>query len=123
MLRIVGVQRNESPEREFILLQNQGSMRVNLRGHVLMSEQALDSGSLYATSHVFQDDVHIMPSAYVLLFTGCGESRWTRSKEGSNVYQAYMGQDRTIWSRLEGAIHIMHAHHVFVERDHLIMRR
>jgi hypothetical protein len=124
MLRIVGVQRNDNPEREFVLLQNQGSMRISLRGYVLMSEQAIESGSLYATSHVFQDDIQIMPSAYVLLFTGTGENRWTRTKEGCNVYQTYAGQDRAIWNRLEGALHIMHAHHIFVERgEHLAMRR
>ncbi|MFN8219574.1 MAG: hypothetical protein U0S12_05515 [Fimbriimonadales bacterium] len=125
MLRIVGIQRADTPDREFVLLQNQGSMRVNLRAYVLMSEAAVATGSLYSTSHVFSDEVHIAPGMYVLLLSGCGESKWTRTKEGMHVYQTYMNQDRPVWSRLEGPLHIMHAHHTYVERtaDVITMRR
>lgn len=125
MLRIVGLQRNENPEQEFVLLQNQGSMRINLRGYVLLSEAAVQGGSLYSSAHVFGDDISISPGMYVLLLTSSGEPRWTKTKEGIHVYQTYMGQDRVIWSRLEGPLHIMHAHHSYVERgaDTISMRR
>lgn len=117
MLRIVGVQRSDSPEQEFILLQNQGSMRVQLRGYVIMSESAIERGSMYANSHVMADEIAIPPGMYVLLFTGTGTPRWTRTKDGMHVYQTYMQQDLPVWSRTEGPLHIMHAHHTYVERS------
>ena len=41
MIRIVGIQRAERPEEEFVLLQNQGGMRLNLRGHVILTDAAV----------------------------------------------------------------------------------
>lgn len=124
MLRIVGLQRSDNPDREFVLLQNQGSMRVVLRGYVLMSESAISTGNLYSNSFVFADETAIPSGVYVLLFTGNGEPRWTRTKDGAHVFQTYIGQDRSLWSRLEGPLHIMRSHHSYSERlcDPLLVR-
>ena len=124
MLRIVGVQKDANPDKEFVLLQNQGSLKVNLRGHVVMSEAAMVSGSLYSTSHVFTEEVSIPPGQFVIAVSGTGESRWKRTKDGGNVFHAYLNQDSPIWIRLSGPIHVLSTTHTYADRpvDHLLLR-
>ena len=75
MIRIVGIQRNQSPEKEFVLLQNQGNMRLSLRGHLLLSEEAVKDGVVKENCHLFTEDTLVPAGMYVLPVTGCGESR------------------------------------------------
>jgi hypothetical protein len=72
VIRIVGLQRNESTTQEFILLQNQGSLRLSLRGHVIVSDAAIENSDLSFAAHAFNDDVQVPPGMYVLLSTGRG---------------------------------------------------
>lgn len=123
MLRIVGIQRGEHPEREFVLLQNQGSMRVVLRGLMLLSESALNRGDLKDEAFVFRDTEVIPPGLFVLLSTGCGLPHWTRTKDGTNLFQTFMGRKATVWSRSEGPLHILSTHHSYVDRRELLMLR
>lgn len=116
MLRIVGVQRNAFAEQEFVLLQNQGSMRIALRGHVVLSECAVDSGDLGGTAHAFRDDVTIPPGHYVILFSGSGVSRWARTKDGGQVYYTYMGRGDSVWQGSEGPLHVLNRVHTYAER-------
>ena len=76
MIRIVGIQRSNHPSEEFVILQNQGSLRIQLRGHVLVSELAVATGSFSAGAFIFSDDALIPAGMFVLLATGEGESRW-----------------------------------------------
>ncbi|MFZ4506214.1 MAG: hypothetical protein ACOYON_00775 [Fimbriimonas sp.] len=115
MLRIVGVQRENMPAREFLLLQNQGSMRVQLRGHLVMSDLAISCRDTGA-AHAFGDEVTILPGMFVVLFSGCGEGRFVRGKDGALVYYAYMGSNRSVWEHELGPIHLMNTQHTFVER-------
>lgn len=83
MIRIVGVQRASNPQKEFILLQNQGSLRLTLRGHLVASDQAIRNSDLAIGAHAFSDDVAIGPGMYVLLHTGvrrCAEARTSRAQ-------------------------------------------
>lgn len=123
MIRIVGVQRNEAPEREFVLLQNQGGMRINLRGHVVMSDTSVDSGNLACSAHVFADDALIPPGNYVILYSGHGESRWVRTKDGTNVYYTFMGRDTAVWEYTQGPMHVLSTHHTYVERGPALVLR
>ena len=116
MLRIVGVQRNAYAEQEFVLLQNQGSMRITLRGHVVLSDCALDSGDLGLTAHAFNDEVHVPPGMYVILFTGRGNPRWARTKDGAMVYHSYMGRDASVWHLCSGPFHVLNRVHTYAER-------
>ena len=121
MLRIVGVQKNAFAEQEFVLLQNQGSMRISLRGHVVLSECAVDSGDLGMTAHAFKDDVNVLPGMYVILFSGSGTSRWAKTKDGAMVYYSYMGKDASVWNRSAGPLHVLNRVHTYAERREALL--
>ena len=123
MIRIVGIQRNEVPEREFVLLQNQGSMRLNLRGHLVMSQSAIEGADLTMTAHAFADDVLVPPGMFVLLSTGYGEPRWAKTKDQQLVYYAFMGRAHTVWDRCSGPIHVLGTQHTFTERSPAMLLR
>ncbi|MCX7800258.1 MAG: hypothetical protein N2109_07960 [Fimbriimonadales bacterium] len=115
MIRIVGIQRSDDPNREFVLLQNQGSRRVTLRGHGVVSEQAIESGC--DAAFFPKDDVLIPPGLFVVLKTGCGQNRWGRTKDGSNVYFCHMNRLEPVWLRVRGPVHVVSTQHTFVERE------
>lgn len=113
MIRIVGVQRNAFAEQEFVLLQNQGSHRISLRGHLVLSDGAWESGDMNHQAHVFRDDVDIPPDMYVILFSGQGLPRWAQTKDGTQVYYAYMGRESSVWGQADGPLHVLHRTHSF----------
>lgn len=115
MIRIVGVQHHQSADREFILLQNQCSMRIHLKGHAVISELALMNREWAWGSHFFTDDTHIPAGMYVMLHSGNGEPYWGRSKDGSLVYHAYMERREPVWSE-SGPLHILRTQHSYAER-------
>jgi len=123
VIRIVGVQRNEMPEKEFILLQNQGSLRINLKGHVIASESAIAASDLSFAAHAFSEDTLIPPGMYVLLSTGAGEPRWTRTKDGAMLYYSYMNRPSSVWDRTSGAVHILSLQHSYVDRGPALLLR
>lgn len=123
MLRIVGLQRSEIADREFLLLQNQGSMRITLKGHAILSESALLTGDFNMGSYAFPDEVHIAPGLYVVLSTGAGVPRWARTKDGTNLYHAYMFKEQPLWSKCELPLHVMSSQHSYSERPEPIMVR
>lgn len=116
MVRIIGIQRSNTPEREFVLLQNQGTLRANLRGHVVMSEGAVEDGDLSFGAHVFKDDELIPAGMYVVLYSGHGEPRWSRTKEGAMVYYTFMNRSRSVWENTQGPLHVLSPHHTYSER-------
>lgn len=124
MLRIVGLQRASQPEQEFILLQNQGSMRVTLRGHALLGESAFVHGDLTGCSYAFSEDIQVPPGQYVILFTGTGISRWAKTKDNHMVYHVYMGRSVSTWSATSLPIHLLAPQHTYAERAEpaLLMR-
>lgn len=123
MLRIVGVHRHDAAEKEFVLLQNQGSMRVNLRGHALVSESAFDGAHLCEVSHTFCDEVYISPGLYVVLYSGPGNPGWRKTKDGTTVYNAYSGCDEPIWSRCQLPLHLLNTQHSYAERGEPVLLR
>lgn len=117
MIRIVGVQRNDCPEEEFVLFQNQGTLREILRGHVVLSELALENGQHLELSHVFRDDEQVPSGMYVILYTGKGKPRWARTKENALVYFTYMGRDQSVWTRCQGPLHLLVKQHSYAARQ------
>ncbi len=115
MLRIVGIQRSEHSLEEFVLLQNHSSMRMKLRGHVIMSEAYLTHYSLEAI-YAFTDEESIHPGAFVILHSGSGINRWAKTKQGSMVYMCYVGSREPIWVNAPGAMHILCTQHTYEER-------
>lgn len=116
MIRIIGVQKSDDPDREFVLLQNQGSLRANLKGHVVISQAVVDTGNFGVGAHVFGDDIYIPPGKYILLVTGSGEPKWTKTKDGQLMFQTYMHWERTVWSQLTGPLHLLGPQHSYTER-------
>lgn len=116
MLRIVGLNKNENANREFVLLQNQGSMRISLKGHLVVSEDALLTGALSHSAYAFSDEVTIAPGLFVILFSGDGEPRWARTKDGAMVYHAYMGRSHPVWHHCGATMHVVSVQHTYTER-------
>ena len=114
MLRIVGLQRNESAQREFVLLQNQGTLRLQLRGHILISDSTIEGSS--TSIHVLSDDVMIPGGTYVLVTTGIGESRWAKTKDGALVYYTFMNRENPVWPSEFGPVHVLGIQHSYAER-------
>jgi hypothetical protein len=112
MIRIVGVNRSPDPQREFVLLQNQGAMRATLRGHAILGETEDGFGAM----HVFDDDETVPTGKFVILFTGCGVPRWAKTRDGAYVYHCYLGQDRSLWHEANGPIHLLNTQHTYQER-------
>lgn len=123
MLRIVGVQRSENPDTEFLLLQNQGSLRVVLRGHVVMAERAVISQDLSRAGHLFTEEESIHPGLYVMLSTGEGLSHWGKTKDGAHVFHAYAGRKAPIWHCCEGPFYVLQPTHTYCERAEALMLR
>lgn len=116
MLRIVGVQRSENPQHEFVLLQNQGHMRVLLKGHMILSESVYNDPRLEPYLHLFTDDQYISPGLFVLLTTGHGEPHWSKTRDGAHVYRTFMGREVPVWETARCPIHVLAAQHSFVQR-------
>ncbi|MBI1757235.1 MAG: hypothetical protein HY248_01910 [Fimbriimonas ginsengisoli] len=123
MIRIVGVQRSSELEQEFVLLQNQGSLRMNLRGHLILSDDSLERDDYHVRAHLFRDDVMIPPGNYVLLHTGNGEPKWMRTKDLQLVYYAYMGRIRPVWEQCTGPFHVLGPQHTYSERRETLLLR
>jgi hypothetical protein len=123
VIRIVGLQRSESTAQEFVLLQNQGSLRLSLKGHLVVSEAAIQASDLSFAAHAFSDDVQVPPGMYILLATGRGQPRWTKTKEGALVYYAYMNRDTCVWEQAAGPLHILSPQHTYTERQAPLLLR
>ncbi len=123
MIRIVGVQRSAYPEKEFILLQNQGSLRLNVRGHIVASECAIQSTDLNSGAHAFAEEALVPPGMFVLLHTGTGTPRWAKTKEGAMVYYTYMNRAHSVWENTPGPIHVLHTQHTYAERPPALLLR
>lgn len=121
MIRIVGIQRSPESSSEFALLQNQGGLRLSLRGHAILREDALEVGDPARNMHFFTDDVIIPPGVYVLLHTGIGVPRWARSRDGALMYVAYMNRTEPAWYDFHGPIHILATQHTFNERKEALL--
>jgi hypothetical protein len=117
VIRIVGLQRSAHPDGEFVLLQNQGLIRECPRGHVVLSDGAIQAGELDCGAYVFQSLEPIPTGAYILLRTGHGEDRWIRSKDGAPVYVVFARRNAPLWPECYGGLHVLHTQHSFVERE------
>jgi hypothetical protein len=99
-------------------------MRLALRGHMLLSENAIESGAVENNFHVFGEDVLIPAGMYVLLITGLGESKWTKTKDGGLVYYCFMNREEPVWRGSELPIHLLSTQHSFTEkRDAMLLLR
>lgn len=115
MIRIVGIQRSDDSRSEFVVLQNQGNMRVNLRGHALLSQSILDEG--VGRAYVLRDDVDLPAGHYCVVRTGRGEAKWCHRHEGYHIYHAFLHEPAPIWGSAEGAVMLLAPQHTYAERS------
>src|SRR5688572_5634082 len=104
-------------------MQNQGSLRLRLRGHILASDSAIDSSDLSFGAHAFQDDELIPAGMFVLLFSGSGTPRWTKTKENQLVYYTYMNRRTPVWENVPGSVHILATQHTYSEKPPALLLR
>lgn len=116
MIRIVGLQRDQDPRQEFVLLQNQGGMRVQLRGHALVAESSVNEPAGLQEVYVIAEDVKLQPGQYALVRTCSCNGKWSHQTDGYSVYYTGLGRQSSIWSRFEGPIHVLAPQHTFCER-------
>ena len=116
MLRIVGLHRGTDAADEFVLLQNQGSIRVRLKGHAIMTESKFLAQASSEGSFAFTDEEFVPAGHFVLLRSGTGEPRWGFSKDGSRVFFTFAAAPRPLWPESAGSLHVLHIQHTYVER-------
>lgn len=114
MVRIVGVQRSSDPNKEFVLLQNQGALRASLRGHIIVSESSIDHPESF---HFFTEDVLISPGHYALLRSGKGRNGWGTSKDGAQVFFVSLTRENSLWGENNEPIHLMNVQHTYSPRQ------
>lgn len=115
MIRLVGVSRSEQVAEEFVLLQNQGTMRQHLRGHAVVSETSLENGGMGQAWHLFADDEYIQSGCFVMLRSGTGAPRWSRTKDGAMIYITFMNRISPVWAGLPDPLHVMAIQHSYRE--------
>jgi hypothetical protein len=106
----MAVQRSDDPQREYVLLQNHGSLRVDLKGHVLADDVGLEKSDR-ERMHVFSSDAQIPAMAYVLLITGKGKDGWYQDNDARPVYCVYWNKSTPIWSARLDPIHLLNVIH------------
>ncbi len=116
MLRIVGIERNIDAMQEFVLLQNQGTMRINLRGHGVIADEVIDVCGAAPGLFLFNEDVFIPSGVYVFLATGPTEARWQRNRDGVHIYRTSMQRTQAIWQHVPGTLHVVQVQHSFCEK-------
>ena len=111
----MAVQRGDDPQREYVLLQNHGPLRLSLRGHLLTDDTGLGNGDR-DRMYVFSEDAQIPSMAYVLLVTGAGKNGWYQDNDARPVYCVYWNKQKTVWSQANEPIHLMNVIHTKAPR-------
>jgi hypothetical protein len=126
MIRIIGIQRSPYPEREFVLLQNQGVRRIPLDGYVVTDDLGLHAGDPYVRGDrifTFPCDIKLAPSNYLALITGWGEDGWRREDDGTAVYHCYWGRERSVWHDHDGPMHLLATTNSYAPRSEAYVLR
>ncbi len=108
MLKIIEVNASYVAQGEYVVLQNEGLVNVNLRGWALCTDAFLgvDNNKMADEMYIFKEDVQIKPYARVVLFTGSGETEWKPTIDGKQAYCAYWGRVEPLWTEA-GSVHVL----------------
>lgn len=120
MIRIVGVERSQDPYKEAVLMQNQGVMRVNLKGHALLAASDEQGDLREGFAYVFTEDVELPAGTYVWVLTAGAQTGWFRTKEGYHVYRTSLRKLEPVWSSDSSALHLLAPQHTFVVRERTV---
>jgi hypothetical protein len=109
MLKIEEVHASAGVQGEYVVLQNQGLLTVNLRGWALCTNAFLegDDTRIAEEMYIFREDEQIKPYTRVVLFTGKGDNGWVPTIDGRLAYCAYWGRQERIWT-ITSHVHVLH---------------
>jgi hypothetical protein len=108
MLKIVDVHASRTAEGEYIVLQNQGTLTVGLKGCALCSDTYLSGDPSLAARemYIFRYDEFIKPYGRVVLFTGYGEDGWQPTTDGRRCFVVYWNRAEPVWAGCE-SVHLL----------------
>jgi len=89
---------------------------MNVKGHAIVSQDALDNNDLGSFAHIFNEEALIPPGMYVILYSGQGSPKWSKTKDGGLVYYAYMNRTSPVWDRCASPLHVLSTQHTYSER-------
>lgn len=116
MLKILELHPTSNSQGEYVVMENQGLVTINLKGYALCSEAFLmgDGGRLADEMYVFRDEVAVKPFQRVVLFTGFGENSWLPTIDGKQAYCAYWNRPSGMWNRSSDllVLHIAASRHI-----------
>lgn len=109
MLKVMEVHPAKDARGEYLVLQNQGTVSVDLRGWALCTMAYLqgDAAQRAHEMYVFREEANIRPYTRVVLFSGQGEDGWQETIDGRQAYCAYWKRDRGIWKAGE-QVYLLH---------------
>jgi hypothetical protein len=118
MLKIVDVHASHTPQGEYVVLQNQGTRTVQLKGIALCSELYLscDPHTAAPETYIFREETVIKPYGRIVLFTGSGYDGWQPTTDGRQCYVAYWNRPELVWSQRE-SVHLLR-----IESSHRVVR-
>ena len=100
MLKIVEIHCAETVQNEYIVLQNQGSVAVYLRGWAVCTDAYLSEDSAgHCGMYVFRMSEEVKPYTHIVLFTGVGENGWVPTHDGRLAYCVYWGKPQRVSRR------------------------
>ncbi len=116
MLKILELHAATNPQGEYVVLENQGLVTINLKGYALCSEAFLmgDEGRRADEMYVFRDEIPVKPFQRVVLFTGYGDNSWLPTIDGRQAYCAYWNRASGMWNRSSEllVLHIAASRHI-----------
>ncbi len=103
MLKILELHPSQNPQGEYVVLENQGLVTINLKGYALCSEAFLqgEKRQLADEMYVFREEIPVKPFQRVVLFSGDGEDCWVPTIDGKQAYCAYWHRDNGMWSHTQ----------------------
>ncbi len=109
MLKIVDIHLSDSPQGEYVVLQNHGLQTVSLRGWAVVTDTWYwgEPERTAPEIYIFTKDVPLKPYARVVLFTGEGEEGWCPTTDGKQAYLVYWRRRESAWHDTEN-LHLLH---------------
>ena len=108
MLKIIDIQVSGTAAGEWVVIQNQGMIPLNLRGWVIVGDTYLNGHAESAAKQmfIFTADETIKPGVRAVLISTHGKDGWYPTVEGGSAYVAYANRAESLWSHA-GELHLL----------------
>ena len=103
MLRIIDIQVSGTAAGEWVVIQNQGMIPLNLRGWIVTGDMYLTGQAESAAKQmfIFTADEVIKPGVRAVLISSYGSDSWFPTVEGGSAYVAYANRAESLWSQAD----------------------